>query len=132
MVWTANSLAKKLGCAWVTIKRAIVKGELKATWDEDRRVWLIEDGRERAFFVARLAYLQRIRQARAERMRSLWQQGKLRPRRRRQEQVVERLVRPRFVIIGEGAFARTASIRWEGDEGAFACPTCATLLRLKG
>jgi len=129
---SVRQLAQKLGCSRAAVKRAIDKGMLQAK-KAHPRLWMIEpDQRALSLLQARLDYLSQVRRQRAARMRSLWQQGKLRPRRRRQEQVVERLVRPRFVIIGEGAFARTASIRWEGDEGAFACPTCATLLRLKG
>jgi hypothetical protein len=131
---TANALAKKLGCAWKTIQRAIKRGELPATWDEARREWLIEEGRELAFFRARLDYLRRVRCERAERMRTLWQVGKLRPRRKRQAQtvVVERLKRPSWLAVGQGLGTRTAPIVWRGDkEGESHCPSCGTALKIR-
>jgi hypothetical protein len=133
MAVTANALAKKLGCSWKTIKRAIKRGELKATWDGGRREWLIEEGRELAFFRARLDYLRRLRRERAERMRSLWQVGKLKPRQRRQVQTVimERLRKPLTVTVGQGAGARTVGIVWQGNEGQAACPSCAMPLKIR-
>jgi hypothetical protein len=134
MALTANALAKKLGCAWVTIKRAIKRGELKAVWDEARREWvIIEEGRELAFFRARLDYLRRVRCERAERMRTLWQIGKLRPRRRKQVPtvVVERLKRPSLISVGQGLGARTMAISWQNSEGQTACPVCGTALKIR-
>jgi hypothetical protein len=133
MALTANALAKKLGCAWVTIKRAIKRGELKATWDNERREWLIEEGRELVFFWARLNYLCYLRRERAERMKLLWKVGRLKPRRRKQVPtvVVERLKRPLTVTVGQGATARTVGIVWQGDEGLVACPSCAMPLRIR-
>jgi hypothetical protein len=133
MALTANQLAKKLGCAWVTIKRAIRRGELKAVWDSERREWLIEEGRELVFFCARLDYLRHVRRERAERMRLLWKIKRLRPRRRKQVPtvVVERLKRPLTVTVGQGATARTVGIVWQGDEGQAACPCCASPLRIR-
>jgi hypothetical protein len=133
MALTANQLAKKLGCAWVTVKRAIQRGELKATWDGERHEWLIEEGRELAFFRARLDYLRRVRCERAERMRTLWQIGKLRPRRKRQAQtvVVERLKRPSWLAVGQGLGTRTMPISWQGNEGQAACPICGTALKIR-
>jgi hypothetical protein len=133
MALTANQLARRLNCAWVTVKRAIKRGELKAVWDEARREWVIEEGRELAFFRARLDYLRRVRCERAERMRTLWQVGKLRPRRKRQVQtvVVERLKRPLTITIGQGVTKRTVGIVWQGAEGQATCPCCASLLRIR-
>jgi hypothetical protein len=133
MALTANALARRLNCAWVTVKRAIKRGELKATWDERRREWLIEEGRELSFFRARLDYLRRVRCERAERMRTLWQVGKLRPRRKRQAQtvVVERLKRPSWLAVGQGLGTRTMPIRWQGNEGQAACPICGTALKIR-
>jgi len=133
MAWTVNSLAQKLGCAWKTVKRAIVKGELKAVWDSDRRAWLVEDGRELAFFKMRLASLHATRQQRRGRMRALWKLGRLKPRKpkRVQVQVVERWKRPTVVISGQGVFARTVGISWHGDEGSFCCPNCAAALKVR-
>jgi hypothetical protein len=133
MALTANQLAKKLGCAWVTVRRAIKRGELKAVWDEARREWLIEEGRELAFFRARLDYLRHLRRERAERMRLLWKIGRLRPRRRKQVPtvVVERLKRPSLISVGQGLGARTMPISWQGNEGQAACPVCGTPLKVR-
>jgi hypothetical protein len=133
MALTANQLARRLNCAWVTVKRAIRRGELKAIWDEARREWLIEEGRELAFFRARLDYLRHLRRERAERMRLFWKIGRLKPRRRKQVPtvVVERLKRPLTVTVGQGATARTVGIVWQGDEGQAACPCCASPLRIR-
>jgi hypothetical protein len=133
MALTANQLARRLNCAWVTVRRAIKRGELKAVWDEARREWLIEEGRELAFFRARLDYLRHLRRERAERMRLFWKIGRLKPRRRKQVPtvVVERLKRPLMVTVGQGATARTVGIVWQGDEGQAACPCCASLLRIR-
>jgi hypothetical protein len=133
MALTANALARRLNCAWVTVRRAIRRGELKAVWDEARREWVIEEGRELAFFRARLDYLCHLRRERAERMRTLWKVGRLCPRRRKQVPtvVIERLKRPLMVTVGQGATARTVGIVWQGDEGQAACPCCASLLRIR-
>jgi hypothetical protein len=133
MAVTANALAKKLGCAWLTIKRAIRRGELRAVWDNERREWLIEEGRELAVFHARLDYLRHLRRERAERMKLLWKVGRLKPRRIKQVQtvVVERQRKPLTVTVGQGATARTVGIVWQGDEGLAACPSCAMLLRIR-
>jgi hypothetical protein len=133
MALTANALARRLNCAWVTVRRAIKRGELPATWDEARREWVIEEGRELAFFRARLDYLRHLRCERAERMRTLWQVGKLRPRRKRQAQtvVVERLKRPSWLAVGQGLGTRTMPISWQGNEGQAACPICGTALKIR-
>jgi hypothetical protein len=133
MALTANALARRLNCAWVTIKRAIRRGELKAVWDEARREWLIEEGRELTFFRAKLEHWKEVRRERAERMRLLWKVGRLKPRRKRQVQavVVERLKRPLMVTVGQGATARTVGIIWQGGEGLAACPCCAASLRIR-
>jgi hypothetical protein len=133
MALTANALARRLNCAWVTVKRAIRRGELKATWDSERREWLIEEGRELAFFRARLDYLRHLRRERAERMKLLWKVGRLTPRRRKQVPtvVVERLKRPLMVTIGQGLGTRTAPISWQGNEGQAACPSCGMVLKIR-
>jgi hypothetical protein len=133
MALTANQLARRLNCAWVTIKRAIKRGELKAVWDEARREWLIEEGRELTFFRAKLEHWKEVRRERAERMRLLWKIGRLRPRQRKQVPtvVIERLKRPLTVTVGQGATARTVGIVWEGGEGRTACPCCASPLRIR-
>jgi len=134
MALTANALARRLNCAWVTVRRAIKRGELKAVWDEAHREWVIEEGRELAFFRARLDYLRRVRCERAERMRTLWQVGKLRPQRKRQVQavIVERLKRPLTLAIGQGMWTRTMPIVWRNDrEGESACPACGMTLKVR-
>jgi hypothetical protein len=135
MALTANALAKKLGCAWKTIQRAIQRGELKAVWDEARREWVIEEGRELAFFRARLDYLRRVRCERAERMKWLWKVGRLRPRKRKQVPTVvvecpKR--RPSWLAVGQGLGTRTMPIIWRSDqEGESHCPTCGTALKVR-
>jgi hypothetical protein len=133
MALTANALAKKLGCAWVTIKRAIRSGELVAVWDSERREWLIEEGRELAFFRARLDYLRHLRRERSERMKLLWKIGRLRPRRRRQVQavIVERWKRPLWLAVGQGIGTRTSPIVWRDHEGESHCPSCGTALKVR-
>jgi len=133
MAWTANALARQLNCAWVTIKGAIKRGELKAVWDGERRAWLIEDGRELTFFKARLDYLRNTRQQRRERMKSLWRTGKLKPRRRKSVplQIVERTKRPLLVQVGQGIYGRTSPIHWHGNEGETCCPSCGASLKVR-
>jgi hypothetical protein len=133
MALTANALAKKLGCAWKTIQRAIKRGELRAVWDEARREWLIEEGRELTFFRAKLEHWKEVRRERAERMKLLWKVGRLRPRRRKQVPtvVVERLRRPSWLAVGQGLGTRTAPISWQGNEGQAACPICGTALKIR-
>jgi len=133
MALTANALARRLNCAWVTIKRAIKRGELKGVWDEARREWVIEEGRELAFFRARLDYLRRVRCERAERMRTLWKVGRLKPRRKRQVQavIVERVKRPSWLAVGQGIGTRTAPIVWRSaQEGESHCPACGMALKV--
>jgi hypothetical protein len=134
MAVTANALAKKLGCAWVTVRRAIKRGELNATWDSERREWLIEEGRELVFFLARLNYLRHLRCERAERMKLLWKVGGLKPRRRKQVPtvIVERLKRPSLLSVGQGIGTRTMPIVWRDDrEGESACPACGMTLKVR-
>jgi hypothetical protein len=133
MALTANQLARRLNCAWVTVRRAIKRGELKAVWDEARREWLIEEGRELAFFRARLDYLRHLRRERAERMRLFWKIGRLKPRRRKQVPtvVVERLKRPSWLAVGQGLGTRTMAISWQNSEGQTACPVCGTALKIR-
>jgi len=133
MALTANQLARRLNCAWMTVKRAIKRNELPATWDSERREWLIEEGRELVFFCARLDYLRHVRRERAERMRLLWKIGRLRPRRRKQVPtvVVERLKRPSLISVGQGLGTRTMPIDWQGNEGQAACPVCGTALKIR-
>ncbi len=132
MALTANQLARRLNCSWVTVRRAIKRGELKAVWDGERREWVIEEGRELSFFRARLDYLRHVRRERAERMRLLWKVGRLKPRKRRQVPtvVIERLKRPSWLSVGQGLGTRTMPIGWQGNEGQAACPVCGTALKI--
>jgi hypothetical protein len=133
MALTANALAKKLGCAWVTVRRAIQRGELKAVWDKERREWLIESERDIALFRARLEYLKEVRRFRSLLMKTLWQTGRLKPRRQKQVPtvVVERLKRPSLISVGQGLGTRTMPIGWQGNEGQAACPVCGTALKIR-
>jgi hypothetical protein len=134
MALTANALARRLNCAWVTVRRAIRRGELKAVWDGGRREWLIEEGRELAFFQARLDYLRHLRRERAERMKWLWKVGRLTPRRRKQVPtvVVERLKRPSLISAGQGLGTRTMPIVWRSDrEAETSCPCCGVTLKVR-
>jgi len=132
MTWTVATLAKALRCSWQTVRRAIAKGELKASWDATRRIWVVENEFGLVQFRARLEYLSKVRRERSERMKALWRSGKLKPRRKQVNTVVvERLKRPTIVAVGQGAYSRTVGIVWDGDEGSFCCPSCATPLRLR-
>jgi hypothetical protein len=134
MALTANALARRLNCAWMTVRRAIKRGELKAVWDEARREWVIEEGRELALFRARLDYLCHLRRERAERMRTLWKVGRLRSRKRKQVPtvVVERLKRPSLISVGQGIGTRTMPIIWRGDrEAETSCPCCGVTLKIR-
>jgi len=127
---SANALAKQLCCAWRTVRRAIAKGELLAQRENGR--WVIDEINI-AGFRERLATLAILRQTRRERMRFLWQSGKLQARKRKQREpiVVERLKRPTIVSVGQGIYGRTVTIIWQGDEGSFCCPSCATPLKVR-
>jgi hypothetical protein len=133
MALTANQLARRLNCAWVTVKRAIRRGELKAVWDEARREWLIEEGRELAFFRAKLEYLKEVRRFRSSLMKTLWQTGRLKPRKKQVQAtvVVERLKRPSLLLVGQGIGTRTMPIVWRDKEGETACPSCGTALKVR-
>jgi len=121
-----------LGCSRSMVRKAISDGLLKAR-KVHPTLWAIEvDQRDLALFCAKLQHLKEVRRSRAERMRSLWQTGKLRPRRRKvQVQVIERLKRPTIIAVGQGIYSRTAPIRWQGDEGEVCCPSCTILLKIK-
>jgi hypothetical protein len=133
MALTANALARRLNCSWTTVKRAIKRGELKATWDKERREWLIEEGRELAFFRAKLEHWKEVRRFRSSLMTTLWRIGRLKPRRRKEvPTVVERLKRPSLLLVGLGLGTRTAPIVWRGDqEGESHCPICGTALKVR-
>jgi hypothetical protein len=134
MALTANQLAKKLGCAWITVRRGIKRGELRAVWDEARREWLIEEGRELTFFRAKLEHWKEVRRERAERMRLLWKVGRLKPRQRKQVPtvVIERLKRPSLLSVGQGIGTRTMPIIWRGDkEAETSCPCCGVTLKIR-
>jgi hypothetical protein len=134
MALTANALAKKLGCSWVTIRRAIQRGELKAVWDGERREWRIEEGRELAFFRAKLEHWKEVRRFRSSLMKTLWKTGRLKPRKRKQVPmvVIERLKRPSLLSVGQGLGMRTSPIVWRDDrEGESHCPSCGAALKVR-
>jgi hypothetical protein len=66
-------------------------------------------------------------------MKTLWQVGKLKPRRKRQVQtvVVERLKRPLWLVIGQGIGTRTMPIVWRDQEGESHCPICGAALKIR-
>jgi excisionase family DNA binding protein len=130
---SVRQLAQQLGCSRETIRKAIADGTLKAR-KVHAKLWAIEaDQRDLLVFKARLEYLSQIRKFRSSLMRTLWQTGRLKPRRRKQVQtvVVERQRKPLTVTVGQGATARTVGIVWEGGEGRTACPCCASPLRIR-
>jgi len=131
MALTANALAKRLNCAWATVRKAIARGELKAVFDRERRAWLIEDGRELVFFKMRLASLHATRQQRRERMQALWKLGRLKPRGRQKVAVQVVMKRPSMVVIGEGVMQRSRPITWRESEGVTCCPTCGASLKVR-
>ena len=130
---TVRQLARQLGCSRETVRKAIADGLLKAK-KVHAKLWAIEaDQRDLLFFKARLEHLAQIRKFRSSLMRTLWQTGRLRPRRRKRVPivVVERLRKPLTVTVGQGATARTVGIVWQGDEGLAACPCCASPLKIR-
>jgi len=131
MALTANALAKRLNCAWATVRKAIARGELKAVFDRERRAWLIEDGRELVFFKMRLASLHATRQQRRERMQALWKLGRLKPRGRQKVAVQVVMKRPSMVVIGEGVMQRSRPITWRESEGIASCPICGSVLKVR-
>ena len=131
MALTANALAKRLNCAWATVRKAIARGELKAVFDRERRAWVIEDGRELVFFKMRLASLHATRQQRRERMQALWKLGRLKPRGRQKVAVQVVMKRPSMVVIGEGVMQRSRPITWRESEGFASCPVCGSVLRVR-
>jgi hypothetical protein len=115
------------------VRKAIVSGALKAN-KVHAKLWAIEaDQRDLTLFKARLEYLKEVRCFRSLLMKTLWQIGKLRPRRRKQVPtvVVERLKRPSLISVGQGLGARTMPISWQGNEGQAACPVCGTPLKVR-
>jgi excisionase family DNA binding protein len=130
---SVRQLARQLGCSRETVRKAIVSGALKAN-KVHARLWAIEaDQRDLVFFKARLEHLAEVRRFRSSLMKTLWQTGRLTPRRRKQVPtvVVERLKRPLTITVGQGATARTVGIIWQGNEGQAACPCCASPLRIR-
>jgi excisionase family DNA binding protein len=133
-VLSVRQLARQLGCSRETVQRAIVRGLLKAR-KVHSRLWTVEaDQRDLLFFKARLEHLAGVRRFRSSLMKTLWQVGKLKPRRKRQVQtvVVERLKRPLTLAIGQGMWTRTMPIVWRNDrEGESACPACGMTLKVR-
>jgi excisionase family DNA binding protein len=131
---SVRQLAQQLGCSRETIRKAIASGALKAR-KVHARLWAIEaDQRDLVVLKARLEHLSEVRRFRSSLMKTLWQIGKLKPRKRRQVQatvVIERLKRPLTITIGQGVTKRTVGIVWQGDEGQAACPSCAMPLKIR-
>jgi excisionase family DNA binding protein len=133
-VLSVRQLAQQLGCSRETIRKAITSGMLKAR-KVHARLWAIEaDQRDLLFFKARLEHLAEVRRFRSSLMKTLWQVGKLKPRRRKQVPtvVVERLKRPSFISVGQGIGTRTMPIVWRSDqEGESHCPACGMTLKVR-
>jgi excisionase family DNA binding protein len=133
---SVRQLAQQLGCSRETVQRAIADGLLKAR-KVHAKLWAIEvDQRDLLVFKARLEHLAEVRRFRSLLMRTLWQIGKLKPRRKRQVQtvVVERLrlKRPSLLAMGQGLGARTSPIVWRDDrEGESHCPSCGIALKVR-
>jgi excisionase family DNA binding protein len=133
---SVRQLAQQLGCSRETIRKAIADGTLKAR-KVHAKLWAIEvDQRDLLVFKARLEHLAEVRRFRSLLMRTLWQVGKLKPRRERQVQtvVVERLrlKRPSLLSVGQGIGTRTMPIVWRSDqEGESHCPACGMTLKVR-
>jgi len=130
---SVRQLARQLGCSREMVRKALVNGTLKAR-KVHAKLWAIEtDQHDLAFFKARLEHLKEVRRHRSLLMKTLWEIGKLRPRRRKQVPtvVVERLKRPSLISVGQGLGARTMPISWQGNEGLAACPVCGTALKVR-
>jgi hypothetical protein len=117
------------------VRRAIADGLLKAR-KVHAKLWAIEaDQRDLTLFKTRLEYLKDVRRFRSLLMRTLWQVGKLKLRKRRQVQatvIVERLKRPSLLSVGQGIGTRTTPIVWRDDrEGESHCPSCGAALKVR-
>jgi len=130
---SVRQLARQLGCSHETVRKAIINGLLRGQ-KVHARLWAIEaDQRDLLVFKARLEHLAQIRKFRSSLMRTLWQTGRLKPRRRKQVPtvVVERLKRPSLLLVGQGIGTRTAPIIWRDQEGESHCPSCGTALKVR-
>jgi len=131
---SVRQLARQLGCSRETVRKAIADGLLKAR-KVHAKLWAIEaDQRDLVVVKARLEHLSEVRRFRSSLMKTLWQVGKLKPRKRRQVQTViaKRLKRPSWLAVGQGLGTRTAPIVWRSDqEGESHCPTCGAVLRIR-
>ena len=130
---SVRQLARQLGCSRETVRRAIAGGLLKAR-KVHARLWAIEaDQRDLLVFKARLEHLSEVRRFRSSLMKTLWQVGKLKPRKRKQVPtvIVERLKRPLWLAIGQGLGTRTSPIVWRDQEGESHCPSCGIALKVR-
>lgn len=127
---SVRQLAQQLGCSRETIRKAITSGMLKARKVHER-LWAIEvDQRDLLFFKAQLEHLSEVRRFRSLLMKTLWQSGKLRARRRRMGQLVTKSV----VVLRPKALAaeRVQSpifFRNEHEAEGY-CPHCRAHLRI--
>jgi excisionase family DNA binding protein len=133
---SVRQLAQQLGCSRETVRKAITDGLLRGQ-KVHAKLWAIEvDKRDLLFFKARLEHLAEVRRFRSSLMKTLWQVGKLKPRRKRQVQMVIierlRLKRPLTIAMGQGLGTRTAPIIWRDDrEGESHCPSCGVALKIR-
>ena len=123
MALSALAVAKLLGCAHITVTKAIKRGELIAQRENGR--WLIDES-SIVKLRERLNKLASVRQQRAEKLRSLWQSGRLQPRKRKRQQPVQ-VLRPKILAANN----TQSPIFFVGEnEATTFCPQCRAHLRI--
>jgi excisionase family DNA binding protein len=127
-VLSVRQLARQLGCSRETVRKAIADGTLKAR-KVHAKLWAIEvDQRDLLFFKARLEHLAEVRRFRSLLMKTLWQSGKLRVRRRRMGQP-ERIVVLRPKALAAERVQSPIFFRNEHEAEGY-CPHCRAHLRI--
>ena len=125
---SVRQLAKQVGCCRKTIMKAIADGTLKAK-KVHAKLWAIEaDQRDLLFFKAQLEHLSEVRRFRSLLMKTLWQSGKLRVRRRRMGQP-ERVVVLRPKALAAERVQSPIFFRNEHEAEGY-CPHCRAHLRI--
>lgn len=125
---SVRQLARQLGCSRETVRKAIADGTLKAR-KVHAKLWAIEvDQRDLLFFKARLEHLAEVRRFRSLLMKTLWQSGKLRVRRRRMGQP-ERIVVLRPKALAAERVQSPIFFRNEHEAEGY-CPHCRAHLRI--
>jgi len=125
MALSALAVAKLLGCAHITVTKAIKRGELIAQRENGR--WLVDES-SIVKLRERLNKLASVRKQRAEKLRSLWQSGKLQPRQRKHQQpIAERILRPKVLAANN---AQSPVFFVGENEATTFCPQCRVHLRI--